>query len=160
VLQIRLAFLHSAKLGGQVYAETARRLTSEQKAAIWARDRGLCVQCGRPGAEVDHIDGSSDDPSNLQLLCADCHHAKTRQALAVITDPVARLRIREMHRELAERIDSPTPTRACDNEQTWARAWRSWPTVTAQAKTYTRGVATLGFADIIAVVAATSHADG
>lgn len=154
VLQVRLAFLHTAYLGhGQVYDEAARYLTPEQKAAIRERDHGLCVQCGKPGAEIDHVSGSSDDPLNLQLLCIDCHHAKTRQAMTAITDRADRAALRTMHAELAERIDSPRPIRACDNEQTWGKAWRSWPNTSALAMTYERQPAALRSADIMAVIA-------
>ncbi len=152
-LQVRLAFLHSAHIGhGQVYDKQARHLTPDQKAAIRERDNGLCVKCGKPGAEIDHISGSSDDPSNLQLLCLDCHHAKTRQAMTAITDPADRTAIAALHAELAHRINSPAPCRACDNEQTWSKAWRSWPAITA-AGAYDPQPAPLRFADIMAVIA-------
>jgi hypothetical protein len=152
-LQVRLAFLHSAYRGhGRVYDEHARHLTPAQKAAIRKRDNGLCVQCGRPGAEIDHIDGSSDDLANLQLLCLDCHDAKTRQAMTMITDPAERAAIVALHAELADRIDSPKPRRACDNEQAWAKAWRTWPTVTA-AGAYESQPVPLRFADIMTVMA-------
>jgi hypothetical protein len=155
-LQVRLAFLHSARIGhGQVYDKQARHLTHVQKAAIRERDSGLCVKCGKPGAEIDHINGSSDDPSNLQFLCLDCHHAKTRQAMTAITDPADRAAIAALHAELAHRINSPAPCRACDNEQTWANAWRSWPAITA-AGAYDPQPAPLRFADIMAVIARTS----
>jgi len=153
-LQVRLAFLHTACLGhGTVYDERARHLTAAQKAAIRHRDRGLCVQCGKPGFEIDHIDGPSDDPSNLQLLCLDCHHAKTRQSITTITNPADRSAIRTMHAELARRVDSDVPIRACDYEQTWSKAWRSWPNVTAQAFACNQLTAELRFADLLVIVA-------
>lgn len=134
------------------YDEQARHLTPAQKAAIRKRDNGLCARCGRPGAEIDHIDGSSDDPANLQLICLDCHHTKTRQAMTTITDPAEQAAIAVLHAELADRIDSPAPRRACDNEQAWARAWRSWPTIMA-AGAYECNQVPLRFADIMAVIA-------
>lgn len=49
--------------------------------AIKRRDCHMCQSCGRIGTEVDHITplwaGGSDDESNKQLLCDDCHNAKT-----------------------------------------------------------------------------------
>ena len=40
-----------------------------------------CGLCGDPAQELDHAvrlaDGGSNDPSNLQPLCAECHHAKS-----------------------------------------------------------------------------------
>jgi len=53
---------------------------------IVARDKGLCQACRRDdravqGKDVDHIiakaNGGTDDPSNLELLCAPCHRSKT-----------------------------------------------------------------------------------
>ena len=48
------------------------------------RDGYKCVECGsRRRLECDHVlskaNGGSDDPANLQTLCANCHHAKTRR---------------------------------------------------------------------------------
>ena len=40
-----------------------------------------CVLCGEYGREVDHVipawRGGSDAPSNLRVLCSDCHAEKT-----------------------------------------------------------------------------------
>lgn len=54
---------------------------------ILSRDRYLCQPCletGRPTPAniVDHIEpkarGGTDDDTNLQAICPDCHDAKTR----------------------------------------------------------------------------------
>lgn len=57
--------------------------------SIKARDNYTCRACGRVTAagEVDHIvprcRGGSDDPSNLQWLCAKpCHAEKSRREAA------------------------------------------------------------------------------
>lgn len=51
------------------------------------RDLGLCVPCLKQGrttafAQVDHVipkaQGGTDDPENLQCICADCHAFKTQ----------------------------------------------------------------------------------
>lgn len=57
---------------------------------IFKRDCGLCQECKRKGRvragnQVDHRialtnDGSNDD-DNLELLCVDCHDAKTNTDL-------------------------------------------------------------------------------
>ncbi len=56
------------------------------RAHVLKRDNGLCLPCGRRGrvteaTDVDHIvaktDGGTDDPGNLQSICAACHKAKT-----------------------------------------------------------------------------------
>jgi 5-methylcytosine-specific restriction protein A len=53
---------------------------------VLERDRWLCLECLRNGiytsaTEVDHIiprsQGGSDDLSNLQSLCHECHKRKT-----------------------------------------------------------------------------------
>jgi 5-methylcytosine-specific restriction protein A len=63
-----------------------RRL--QQARAALFRSNPLCVNCERNGivrlaTERDHIinlaDGGTDDPSNTQGLCKDCHQAKTQQ---------------------------------------------------------------------------------
>lgn len=55
---------------------------------ILARDKHLCQQCKREGRTragriVDHIKakahGGTDDPANLQVICDDCHLAKTAE---------------------------------------------------------------------------------
>lgn len=53
------------------------------KDEILARDNYICQCCGRVGGrlELDHIIntavGGTDDPTNLQILCHDCHKQKT-----------------------------------------------------------------------------------
>jgi hypothetical protein len=57
----------------------------DTRALVKARDK-VCVSCGAPGEEIDHIDGPSSDPGNLQLLCKDCHHAKTDANMVPASD--------------------------------------------------------------------------
>lgn len=44
---------------------------------VWARDGGLCVICGRPGAPNAHYIGRAQGglgiEENILTLCADCH---------------------------------------------------------------------------------------
>ncbi len=70
---------------------TGRRLQQRRRQA-WARNP-YCASCGRltdiTGAlapfELDHItamvNGGSDTVDNLQVLCIECHEAKTRRDL-------------------------------------------------------------------------------
>lgn len=64
-------------------------------ARIRARDGNTCQLCGAAGNEVDHITnrlaGGTDDESNLRVLCAGCHRAKTQ---AEATEARARRRAR------------------------------------------------------------------
>jgi len=50
------------------------------RARILKRDQDTCQRCGQPGNTVDHIVprtlGGSDEPSNLQCLCATCNYSK------------------------------------------------------------------------------------
>jgi 5-methylcytosine-specific restriction protein A len=58
----------------------------KDRAAIKARDYGLCCKCGALGSVVDHIvplwKGGSDEPENKQTLCDPCHAEKTAQEAA------------------------------------------------------------------------------
>ncbi|RJF99027.1 HNH endonuclease [Noviherbaspirillum saxi] len=58
----------------------------KKRERILQRDRGLCQECLRAGrvsmaTEVDHVlnraRGGTDDDSNLQSICGDCHKIKT-----------------------------------------------------------------------------------
>jgi 5-methylcytosine-specific restriction endonuclease McrA len=60
-------------------------LTEREKNFIREQYGFLCAACGAENSrEVDHIvevaDGGTNLPSNLQILCADCHAVKTQQA--------------------------------------------------------------------------------
>lgn len=81
-LQTRMAHLVA---GG--YPERERRLSPETRHTVLARNGGLCVACNtRTASEVDHIDGDSPDPSNLQGLCHPCHQAKTQARYVPMND--------------------------------------------------------------------------
>ena len=64
-----------------------RKLSTGQWARLRAfvlhRDQYRCQKCGKLGKnlECDHViplvDGGTNDPSNLQALCTDCHMDKT-----------------------------------------------------------------------------------
>jgi hypothetical protein len=55
------------------YDAAGRSLSDKQRIAIFERDKGICQICGTEGNRIDHIEGSSDDPSNLRILCEDCN---------------------------------------------------------------------------------------
>lgn len=57
---------------------------------VYSRDAGVCQSCKRVvgksrEAHIDHIKpkkhGGTDDPGNLQVLCASCHAKKTGAGL-------------------------------------------------------------------------------
>lgn len=113
-LQIRMALL----LGGG-YPGPERRLSRATRDAVIERDQ-VCTSCGAPGVEIDHIEGSSDDLSNLQLLCTECHRAKTR-AMLVTAPPEKQEEARALW---ALRVLPPTATRLCDDTERWPSEWR------------------------------------
>ena len=50
---------------------------STRRRAVIARDK-VCVICGQPGRDVDHIDRGNDHRlQNLRLLCRSCHMKRT-----------------------------------------------------------------------------------
>lgn len=56
--------------------------TSTVVPAVKRRDH-VCVQCGQPGNEVDHIgDPRNHDLENLRLLCSKCHMRRTQAQAA------------------------------------------------------------------------------
>lgn len=58
-----------------------------KEAILRKRKNMVCEQCGFKAEDtcqldVDHIDGDHDnnDPSNHQILCANCHRLKTKRS--------------------------------------------------------------------------------
>ena len=62
--------LLSALQGGY---DPERILPTVLRAEILARDNNTCQRCRKSGNHVDHILGSSNDPSNLRVLCSECN---------------------------------------------------------------------------------------
>ncbi|MGA1825840.1 MAG: HNH endonuclease [bacterium] len=117
-LQIRLAHI----LGGG-YPERLRQLSKEIREAVFFRDQGRCQRCGREANQIDHINGSSNDIDNLQLLCAKCHNEKTREGFVKIT-PETHPEEWAKREALLARVHSTRPTRLCDGPE-WNKVWRS-----------------------------------
>lgn len=125
-LDVRQAFgrqVSFALSGG--YDSSARALTRQTRRAVWARDEDRCVLCDAPGAEVDHIDGSSGDMSNLRLLCLPCHRQVTDVHLRPITDPA----MEAVRQALIARMEAVEPIRECDRLDWKARSalWCAGP---------------------------------
>ena len=100
-----------------------RKIPGDIRSAVIERDAGLCVECGAPGEEVDHINGDANTPENLQLLCIDCHHRITNTRIAPLPyDPVhSSARLAETH----ERAEAAQPLLPCDAAD-WEARWRTW----------------------------------
>ncbi|MGZ0151886.1 HNH endonuclease [Kribbella sp. WER1] len=71
------------------------------RAQVIRRDHGLCVVCGEPGEEVDHIvpkhppHYGTDDMANLRLLCRECHAPKSKAETAAKLRQIAAQRFRK-----------------------------------------------------------------
>lgn len=121
------------------YPAKARRIPGATRSLVLARDQGHCQRCGGPGDQIDHIRGNSADPSNLQVLCADCHNAKTDYVLfgavapevdvvdkAPDAGPIphdAETQLTPAAEALLERATARVPMQLCDDER-WDELWR------------------------------------
>lgn len=69
------------------YRKGYKELSASIKRRVKQRDKHRCVKCGsKVMLEVDHIiadaKGGSNDMSNLQTLCKDCHSIKTKKEIS------------------------------------------------------------------------------
>lgn len=114
-IQMDMAFL---LIGG--YRALGRRPAAATRKEVIERDLGRCQICGKPGSEVDHVAGNLDDSSNLQLLCAKCHRAKTAESLEPANDESKAL-IFALH---LSRVLPDDPQLLADDERSWAGLWQ------------------------------------
>lgn len=129
-IRIQIAW---ALVGG--YDRNARRIPPGTRALVKERDGGLCVFCGAPGEEIDHIMGPSNDPANLRLLCHDCHRTLTESRLLPraedgedVDEPSAEEEADESNPQcewLMERITSDEPLLPSDADD-WGQRWAAW----------------------------------
>lgn len=117
-LRIRLAHILA---GG--YDARLRQLSLDLRRTVFERDQFRCRRCGDQGTEVDHVRGSSNNVSNLQLLCSPCHREKTMRSFQRIS--------RKSHpaewakaEALRARVENDEPSRLCDGED-WSELWRT-----------------------------------
>ncbi len=84
VFKFRLELVETPQLnsGGETDVPRNRLIPTEVKLAVWKRDKGKCVMCGRTdNLHFDHVipyskGGSSLVAENIQLLCARHNLAK------------------------------------------------------------------------------------
>lgn len=114
VIRTRLAFL---LVGG--YSALRRRLPDSLRVEVRVRDDDRCQKCGKPGDEIDHINGSSPDLDNLQLLCGECHRAKTSENMAPASETETAL-IRGL---FDLRVAPAEPQLLADDEAAWRHVW-------------------------------------
>ena len=121
-LQVRLAFAYSER---GYYDEKARKVPLLLRKQVIEGDHGFCRKCGNVGSEIDHVNGDSNSPDNLQLLCRDCHSQKTRANIVLLTPEHPRyVEIQSRERHLRFRVEAPTATRPCDDELNWNVTYR------------------------------------
>lgn len=114
-IQTKGAFL---LIGG--YRSLGRTLSPARREAVKKRDAGLCQECGKPGTDIDHVDGSSDDLGNLKLLCGDCHRAKTAEQMTEAAPESAAL----LRALFLARVLPDEPRLLADDETQWADVWK------------------------------------
>ena len=94
---------------------TRRSLSNRQRLATFLAAHGRCQRCMlhiTPGKrwEVDHITpvalGGTDDPANLQVLCAPCHGTKTAKRDAPQLAKAKRIQARHVGRVAADRANA------------------------------------------------------
>lgn len=117
-LRIRLALILA---GG--YDERLRRIPDEIRREVNERDNGRCRNCGERGRDVDHIRGNSNDLSNPQLLCSECHRTKTMRHFERIS-PVSHPEEWAKAVALETRAKASEPMRLCDHPD-WTQLWRT-----------------------------------
>lgn len=109
-------------LFGGGYPTEARTMPEELRAQIFERDGANCQLCGAPATEIDHIEGSSNTPSNLRALCKPCNmKLPMNRAVKVTldTNPEQFSKLEQYAMGLAVRIASPKPVKVCDDEIHW-----------------------------------------
>lgn len=119
-------------LGGG-YPERERRVSGSVRATVFERAGGHCEECGRlldmdgstgdPDAvpTIQHVSGSSNDPSNLKAFCRRCNLADAQSRFVRVEPGSPEAKLAE---ELAIRWSSPRPLRLCDDEVEWKTMWR------------------------------------
>ena len=115
VTDLKIAFVSF----GNGYPKKARYLTPEQKQAIMRRDHHTCQMCGRMATDIDHIKGSSSDPSNLRALCKNCNVSRALDSLPVLTPEQETIKA-----SIWAAIKAKRPARLCYDELRWQQCWR------------------------------------
>ncbi len=121
------------------YPEQSRRLSPEQREFIFQRDGRVCTcteqhtlsaeqhfngvvhegRCTAEATTIDHISGSSSDPSNLRAMCKPCNMARFYDH----AKPAGPEQQAEAN-AIRARINAELPTRIADDDQQWATVWR------------------------------------
>jgi hypothetical protein len=109
-------------LTGGGYPRLQRALSRRERDAIFLRDNRTCQICAKPATQIDHIAGSSNDPTNLRAVCRSCNIGTAfanAQTITAVDDPEAFARISRLFEELAFRVAVRYNVRLCDDPATW-----------------------------------------
>ncbi|MFE4727345.1 HNH endonuclease [Microbacterium sp. NPDC056736] len=102
------------------YRSLGRTLSPARRQEAKNRDAGQSQECGKPGTDIDHISGNSDELGNLQLLCGDCHRAKTAEQLTEAAPENAAL----LRALFLTRVAPDEPRLLADDDTRWANVWK------------------------------------
>lgn len=97
-----------------------RRLSKSTRQKIYERDNRTCQKCGQPASDIYHINGSSDNLENLQMLCRICHDQKTTANFVQLTPEVEEYEEKKaIINSLLQRAKSVKPQQICDDDENW-----------------------------------------
>ncbi len=85
---------------------------------VIGRDGGKCQVCGAVATTVDHVRTGCNRPINLRAVCDACCTARPFGECQILDKAQAKFD------EIAQRIASAKPVRACDDAETWD--WRAY----------------------------------
>jgi 5-methylcytosine-specific restriction endonuclease McrA len=139
-IQMKLAMV----LGGG-YPERERAVPPEIRAEVFRRANDRCEECGRaldfdsssgdPDAipTIQHVQGNSNDLSNLKAFCRRCNMADAQSRFVPVAASSSEA---VMADELMRRWSSLEPLRLCDDDEQWKGIWRQ---LTRSARERLRG---------------------
>lgn len=100
---------------------TERILRPALRRQIFDRDGRVCRICGKPGDQIDHISGSSNDPTNLRVVCGPCNRLRVTHSMVPMSIESADF-VGSILDRLAVRIAAPEPLQTSDRPE-WTRTW-------------------------------------
>ncbi len=96
------------------------RIPESAKRQVIKRSEGKCESCGRPMDAIQNFGSGCNRPLHLRAVCATCSRTKPYGDESFAQSPAVVAKLSE----LSQRINAKTPTRPCDDPETWD--WRLW----------------------------------